>query len=280
MSSNLKYECPKCHNILLYSNKLLHDLKCTTNNPLKFSFQNPISNSRYGNYTYDQILRTNSNLKKSPSADFFRKISIVNDDGTTTEIKKDKNMFGKEELLEIKYDPQGNIIGRKRAFGAKNNDNYQFQNLLNFSYDYTPTNYYLYEGNNIYVKTEPNIYNYDIPSQKNKTKYVYETWNNHPQYNGFNVSSFKNNISKTHVINLNKKNPYAAKVTKISDDNNDLNRYFGNSINNNYYKIDNFNNKNNIYNYNYYYNQIIPSQNIRQNKFATCRKFAKVKKLK
>ena len=42
----------------------------------------------------------------------------MNDDGTTTEFKKETDMSGKEELLEITYDPQGNIIGRKKADGG------------------------------------------------------------------------------------------------------------------------------------------------------------------
>ena len=284
MSSNQLYECQKCHNILLYSNKFLHDLKCTKNRPVMFSLQNPVSNSRYENYTYDPIGRNKVYMKRSPSYDFFQKINISNDDGTTTEIKKDTNMFGKEELVEIKYDPQGNIIGRKRANGGKSPVNYKFHDILNYRYDYTPINYYLYEGNNLYVKTEP--YEINIPRQNYNVNYGYQIKNNNPQYYGsVEYPLKKKKIYNASVINLNKKNP--NNINNISYNNIDLNRYFWNSLNNNSYDFGNNNNNiYNNYNYNYYYNQNNPRQNIRvqninisQNQLAKYKKFAKVKKL-
>ena len=47
MSSSQVYECLKCHNRLLYSNKMLHNLKCTKERPVKFSLQNPTANQSF-----------------------------------------------------------------------------------------------------------------------------------------------------------------------------------------------------------------------------------------
>ena len=70
-------------------------------------------------------------------------MSFTNDDGTTTEIKKDTNMSGKEELLEITYDPQGNIIGKKKADGGNSNVKFKFHELQEYN-AYDPFNFLIF----------------------------------------------------------------------------------------------------------------------------------------
>ena len=150
------YECPKCKNRLLYSNKMLHDLKCTKERPAIFSLQNPIIRDNY----YNEIKYQNQNYQLDNYSKFRSKsnsplskgMKIKNDDGTTIEIKKDINIYKKEELFEITYDPQGNIIGRKKAFGGKNKVKYKFHDMLDYKKNDISHNYYIYEGNNFYDK--------------------------------------------------------------------------------------------------------------------------------
>ena len=62
-------------------------------------------------------------------------------------------MKGQEELLEITYDPQGNIIGRKKADDGRSSVKFKFHELQNNDYDTTYN--YIYQGNNQYVETIP-----------------------------------------------------------------------------------------------------------------------------
>jgi hypothetical protein len=95
----------------------------------------------------------NSGLRKSASTGNFKRMSYVNNDGTTTEIKKDTNMSGKEELLEITYDPQGNIITKKKADGGRSSVRFNFHEIQEV---YDPfDNYNIYEGGSVYVQTIP-----------------------------------------------------------------------------------------------------------------------------
>ncbi len=163
------YQCPKCFNILPISNKILHDLKCTKERPVQFSQENPYTSSI--SYNYDDGLRYSTNdysnlristdlnlaseLRNSAGSRYYKRMSYMNDDGTTTEIKKDTNMSGKEELLEITYDPQGNIIGRKKADGGRSSVRFKFHELQDYS-SYDPMdNYNIYEGGSVYVQTVP-----------------------------------------------------------------------------------------------------------------------------
>ena len=145
------YQCPKCFNILPISNKILHDLKCTKERPVEFSQENPYTSSasgniyfnpegvRYSSNDYTNLRISNSDfnlaseLRNSAGSRYYKRMSYMNDDGTTTEIKKDTNMSGKEELLEITYDPQGNIIGRKKADGGRSSVRFNFHELQNYS---------------------------------------------------------------------------------------------------------------------------------------------------
>ena len=165
------YQCPKCFNILPKSNKILHDLKCTKDRPVEFSQENPYTSSvnnvyytdggmRYSSKDYSNLrissdLNLASELRNSAGSRYYKRMSFMNDDGTTTEIKKDTNMSGKEELLEITYDPQGNIIGRKKADGGRSSVKFSFHELQNYN-TYDPMdNYNIYEGGNVYVQTVP-----------------------------------------------------------------------------------------------------------------------------
>ena len=108
------------------------------------------------NYNYDENNEDNSydlNSSYRGSSSLSKRNSIENDGGTTTEIRKEKNMAGKEELL----DPKGNIIGRKKADGGSSNVRYNFSDMLDYKDDGYAESYYIYEGGNVYVKTVPEI---------------------------------------------------------------------------------------------------------------------------
>lgn len=168
------YMCPKCFNTLPISNKILHDLKCTKESPVELSQENPYTSSVSNSYDYGGFgmrysandyshLRISDNfnlsseLRNSAGSRYYKRMSFMNDDGTTTEYKKDTDMSGKEELLEITYDPQGNIIGRKKADGGRSSVKFNFHELQNYS-SYDPMdNYNIYEGGSVYVQTIPTI---------------------------------------------------------------------------------------------------------------------------
>ena len=164
------YQCPKCFNVLPLSNKILHDLKCTKESPVEFSQENPYTSRLSNTFDYNDIRYSSndfSNLRISSNFDlasdirntagpmYHKRMSYMNDDGTTTEIKKDTNMAGKEELLEITYDPQGNIIGRKKADGGSSSVKFKFHELQEYSAYDPMDNYNIYEGGSVYVQTVP-----------------------------------------------------------------------------------------------------------------------------
>ena len=269
------YQCPKCFNILPVSNKILHDLKCTKENPAQFSQENPYTSSVSGNYDDMRYSTTDysnmrissdfnlaSQLRSSAGSRYYKRMSYMNDDGTTTEIKKDTDMSGKEELLEITYDPQGNIIGRKRADGGRSSVKFSFQELQNYS-TYDPMdNYNIYEGGNVYVQTVPT------------TEIIYEPIESYTiDYSNINNNAFEhdfgstgyslmhNNISNGKMVNLNNTNTnntnnnvYSNNYTnntQLINTNTNLNQY---STNYNYSNPNNNVINNNSYNYNYNYN--------------------------
>ena len=240
------YQCPKCFNILPLSNKILHDLKCTKESPVEFSQENPytsrLSNTfdynnndmRYSSNDYSN-LRISSNfdlaseIRNTAGPMYHKRMSYMNDDGTTTEIKKDTNMAGKEELLEITYDPQGNIIGRKKADGGSSNVKFKFHELQEYS-TYDPMdNYNIYEGGNVYVQTVPT------------TEIVYQP-----------IESYTINYSNIPYEHDFGSRGYSLMDSNISNGNNvkmvDLNENSNNYTNNNYNY--NNNNNNNIQSYN------------------------------
>ena len=150
------YQCPKCFNTLLVSNKMLHDLRCTVENPA----------------TYENILRQSQQMSGDTSnfensQNFSSRMSITNEDGTTTDIVREKNIRGKEELLEIKYDPQGNIISRKKAdYYIPKSKNYNFHELGDYNdeednnvqtnYDNNNNTYYEMD-NEVEVRKAPSV---------------------------------------------------------------------------------------------------------------------------
>ena len=141
MIYNKVYKCPKCFNTLLVSNKLLHDLRCTVENPA----------------TYENILfRQSLQMSNNPSENIYKSISgrtsFKNEDGTMIDIVREKNIRGKEELIETKYDPQGNIITRKRAdtsgFSLPDNNLHEFSEITLNNPDYNNDYDTRYDNNN------------------------------------------------------------------------------------------------------------------------------------
>lgn len=139
MFQHLIYKCPKCQNTLLVSNKMLHDLRCTEDNPA----------------TYENFLRQSQIMDNtSPSPDYQHNSLRLSDglrrsngDGTSSEFKKSINYNGEEEYIETRYDPEGNIISRKKAENMDympNPSNYQ--EVSDF-YEYDDNNDDNYENN-------------------------------------------------------------------------------------------------------------------------------------
>ena len=162
MFQHLIYKCPKCKNTLLVSNKMLHDLRCTEENPA----------------TYENILRQSQIMDNVPQSPYDQNISSPrlssgvrrsNNDGTSSEIQKSINMNGEEEYIETRYDPEGNIISRKKAdnlgYSIPQSNNYQ-----------DVSEFYEYEDNNNYVNENIENQYYIEPSVgiNNNQEIVYE----------------------------------------------------------------------------------------------------------
>ena len=290
MNSIKIYECPKCHNRLLYSNKLLHDLKCTKERPAQFSLQNPTSSSSfdYGGY----------NVKSAPGSfqNISRKMSFTDEDGSIIEIKKDKNMAGKEELLEIRYDPQGNIIGRKRALSGNKKIKYNFHDMLDYTANYMPIDSY----ENIYVEQVPSEFSYNFintgqnKSQNYNINYGQNNINNSLGFGATNIQPIQQNFGNNYFslisndINNNLNNVNDVRVIKLSNNNYnnknrnayldsnasnniDINNNLNYSLNNYKYDYSNYNNiYNNYYNKNVYVKKLTSNkdQRVPNNEFA------------
>ena len=164
MFQHLIYKCPKCKNTLLVSNKMLHDLRCTEENPA--TYENILRQS--------QVREVQEESPYNSSSQFSSGVRRSNNDGTSSEIKKNINIKGEEEYIETRYDPEGNIISRKRAENIIYNNNIpqnnNYQEVSEF-YEYEDDNNDYVNENNIengyYV--EPNI------EINNKQQIIYHT---------------------------------------------------------------------------------------------------------
>ena len=164
MIYNEVYQCPKCFNTLLVSNKLLHDLRCTVENPA----------------TYENILfRQSLQMSNDSSPNIYKSISggrtsFKNKDGTMTDIVREKNIRGKEELIETKYDPQGNIITRKRAdtsgFSLTDNNLHEYSEITLNNYDNNDYDTRYDNNNNTYYEV-----NKEVEEVRKKPSVIVET---------------------------------------------------------------------------------------------------------
>ena len=268
------YQCPKCFNVLPLSNKILHDLKCTKESPCELSQENPYTsrlsntfdfnnnNMRYSSNDYSN-LRLSSNfdltseIRNTAGPMYHKRMSFMNDDGTTTEIKKDTNMAGKEELLEITYDPQGNIIGRKKADGGSSNVKFKFHELQDYS-TYDPMdNYNIYEGGSVSVQTVPTTEIVYQPIESYTIDYSNNTYGHDFGSRGYSLMN--NNIengNNVKMVDLNENNNnfsnnnYNYNIQSY-DTNENLERYFTDNNNNSYVNTNNndFTSYNNNINY-------------------------------
>ena len=177
---HLVYKCPKCQNTLLVSNKMLHDLRCTEENPA--TYENFISQQPQP--SLEESTRKSNNFN-TPQR-FSRRMSIKHHDGTMTDFRKEKNMKGKEELVAIKYDPQGNVISRKKADNFEfdeyndeiNGDNEEVSDFYNADVNYDPEKYYeVNEENERKYNNMNNMNNYVNNNQViiNNNQVIYET---------------------------------------------------------------------------------------------------------
>ena len=160
MFQHLIYKCPKCQNTLLVSNKMLHDLRCTEENPA--TYENVLRQS--------QIMNSISPPQNSLNG-FQEGLRKSNLDGTSSDIKRNINFNGEEEYIETRYDAEGNIISRKRA------DNFEYNLPQNNNYEeVSDFNEYEEEDNN-YVNNpiQNNIYIEPTVGINNAQEILYET---------------------------------------------------------------------------------------------------------
>ena len=164
MFQHLIYKCPKCKNTLLVSNKMLHDLRCTEENPA--TYENILRQS--------QVREVQEESPYNSSSQFSSGVRRSNNDGTSSEIKKNINIKGEEEYIETRYDPEGNIISRKRA------ENIIYNNNIHKNNNYQEVSeFYEYEDDNNDYVNENNIENgyYVEPNIEinNKQQIIYHT---------------------------------------------------------------------------------------------------------
>ena len=262
MFQHVVYKCPKCMNILLVSNKMLHDLRCTSDNPA--TYENIL-------YRQSQVMENdgveNYNCPKSVQR-FSNRMSITNDDGTMIDIRKEKSIRGKEEYVETKYDKEGNIVSRKRADNLfldnpnQNNNFHELNEYNDYDEDDYDTNYD--NSNNTYYQMNKEIEVRNAPSIIYETaeaqEYVYTApakYDPHVTINKpIEETIINGNLSENLVNNIIRNTMNVNNYT-----NNDYN--IQNGINGyNYtqnvenYDIDNYNNitDDNQFNYNEQYN--------------------------
>ena len=103
----------------------------------------------------------NNNIPNSAPRSSNR-MSITNEDGTMIDIKREKNMYGKEEFVETKYDKEGNILSRKKVDSSGISNQNSFHDLDEYQYDdndfdtnYDNNNNTYYEMNNEIEVTKP-----------------------------------------------------------------------------------------------------------------------------
>jgi hypothetical protein len=212
---------------------------------------------RYSTNDYSSNIRISSDfnlesqLRNSAGSRYYKRMSYMNDDGTTTEIKKDTNMSGKEELLEITYDPQGNIIGRKKADGGRSSVKFSFHELQNYS-TYDPMdNYNIYEGGNVYVQTLPT------------TEIIYEPVESYTiDYSNINNNAFEHDFGST-GYSLMQNNISNGKMVDLNNNNNNINNnIYSNNYTNN---IQTTNTNTNLNQYSTSYNYSNPNTNVFSN---------------
>ena len=148
MIQHLIYKCPKCHNTLLVSNKMLHDLRCTEDNPA--TYENVLRQSKI----MDDNIQT-SYIPENTSSQYSESFRKSNGDGTSSDFKKNINFNGEEEYIETKYDAEGNIISRKKmeniGYEVPQNDIQEVSEFYEYEQD-NGNNIYMYNGiNNIYL---------------------------------------------------------------------------------------------------------------------------------
>ena len=170
MFHHLIYKCHKCHNTLLVSNQMLHDLRCTEDNPA--TYEKILSQKNQNNENISSPIKTSS----FPNG--FRK---SNGDGTSSDIKKNIKSNGEEEYIETKYDAEGNIISRKKTENININSigkNLNFQDVSEFSENdeesNSDSNNYL---DNIHdnLEVEQNNYYIDPAIELNNQQIIYTT---------------------------------------------------------------------------------------------------------
>lgn len=277
MFQHVVYKCPKCMNILLVSNKMLHDLRCTIDNPA----------------TYENVLYRQSQQMANDGAENYKcpnsaqrlssRMSITNDDGTMIDIKKEKNFRGIEEYIETKYDKEGNVLSKKRAdslllnYANQNNnfhelDEYNQYDDDDYNSNYDNNNNTYYEMNKdveirrapsiIYETAEAQEFVYTAPAKYdphviinkpieetiiNSDGNLSENIVNRILRNSTGISNYTNNVSTNDYNIQNDNNNNGYDYTQNTENNNiDTTNYNQNYETNDY----NQNNGDNQFNYN------------------------------
>ena len=259
MSQN-DYQCPRCHHHFPISNRVLHDLRCNSNN----NNQNPpdqnynrsnthninrsnIRNDFNNNFPNNNniVIHQNSFNNNSGRNVSSNTNSVTNPDGTTTVIQTETDQYGNQKITKKKYDRNHNIMTRQTYHQNQNNFNNVMFNNNNFNSNQSNNN------NNINRRTETDSYGNTVeitteslPGGGTKISRITKdrngkVINSSYQINGGNFSNVSMNMNNMGCMN------------NVNMDN-----------------MDNFNNMINMYNMNFMNNMNIlnnMNQNMNQN---------------
>ena len=62
---NNDYECPRCHNFFPNSNKVMHDIRCTIENPMPLDQSRLIQLNPQNDHQIDKMVKINDNEKEN-----------------------------------------------------------------------------------------------------------------------------------------------------------------------------------------------------------------------
>ena len=166
------YECPRCHNVFPSSNKIMHDTRCTEQNPLPNNKNNieapkPIENKEENvpqlsqlvniiDFQDDNInkMNNNSNNDNNFNLNFDNKKNNINDNNNFNFDLNDNNNNNNNNNINNNYDFNFNFDNNNNLNKNNNNNDNNKNNFdFNFNFDNNNSN----NNNNNYNKKFDNI---------------------------------------------------------------------------------------------------------------------------
>ena len=218
------YECPRCHNVFPSSNKIMHDTRCTE--------QNPLPNNKNNIEAPEPIENKEENVPQ-----LSQSVNIIDFQGDN--INKINNNSNDDNNFNLNFDNKKNNINDNNNFNFNLNDNNNNNNNnKNNNYDFN----FNFDNNNNLNK------NNDNNNDNNKNNFDFNFDNNNLNKNNDNN---KNNFDFN--FNFDNNNNNLNKNNDNNDNNFDFNFNFdnnnsNNNNNNNNKKFDNINDFNDILN--------------------------------